>query len=133
MEENVRKVRKSRISTGRRGAVKRGRIHRFARWCEETYGTPWRSMYEKLRHGRVKAWEGAGIIRCMDEYGFHGNPGDLWNKCKRNGFCEFMETRQMSRMTVWKRFGANDFNALEMEGIVSTYRNWRMNIDLAGK
>lgn len=129
MEEKVRKVRKSRISTGAQRAVKRGRIHRFAKWAELEYGIPRRTMYEKLRRNRIKTWEGAGITRCMDDFGFHGTPSELWNKCIRNKFCEFMETRQMSRMTTWKRFSAGEFSGLEMNGISATYRYWRENID----
>lgn len=129
MEQNVRKVAKTTICGGSRRAVKRGRIHRFAKWAEDRYGIPCRSMYEKIRRGRIKTWEGSGIARCMDDYGFHGNPGDLWNRCVRNKFCDFMEERQMSRMTTWKRFSANDFSELEMKGISATYRYWRENID----
>lgn len=130
MKEITGNVRKTRITTGRRGAVKRGRIHRFSKWTEEKYGIPWRSMYEKLRKNRVKIWESAGITQCMDEYGFHGSPGELWTKCVRNSFCEFMEKKQMSRMTVWKRFGADDFTELEMNGLSATYRKWRNETDL---
>lgn len=129
MEKTYRKVRKTRISTGSKRAVKRGRIHRFAKWTEDMYGIPWRSMYEKIRLGRIKTWEGSGIIRCMDDYGFHGNPDELWNRCVRNKFCEFMEEKQMSRMTTWRKFSANDFSELEMKGISATYRYWRENID----
>ena len=129
MKENVRKVRKTRISTGAHHAVKRGRIHRFSIWIEEVYGIPFRSIYEKMRQKRIKKWEGAGIIRCMDEYGFHGNPEQLWLRVKRNTFCDFMETKQMSRMTVWKRFGENNFTELEMNGICATYKYWRENVD----
>lgn len=129
MEKKIGKLRKTTIYGGSRRAVKRGRIHRFAKWTEDTYGIPWRKMYEKIRHGRIKTWEGCGIIRCMDEYGFHGNPCDLWNRCVRNRFCDFMEERQMSRMTTWKRFSAGDFSELEMKGISATYRYWRENVD----
>lgn len=129
MKKNIRKMSKTALMGYKDSAVKRGRIHRFAKWAEATYGVPFRTMYNKLKTNTVKTWEGAGIVRCMDEYGFHGNPGDLWNRCVRNRFCEFMETKQMSRMTVWKRFGANDFNELEMNGISATYRHWRESMD----
>ena len=129
MKENIRKVSKIALMGYRTGAVKRGRIHRFAKWTEMTYGVPFRTMYNKLKTNNVKIWEGAGIIRCMDEYGFHGKPGELWNRCVRNKFCEFMETKQMSRMTVWRRFAEDNFSELEMNGISATYRNWRENID----
>ena len=91
MKRNIRKVSKSALMGYRDSAVKHGRLHRFAKWAEETYGIYWRSMYEKLRHGRVKKWEGAGIIRCMDEYGFHGTPGELWSRCVKNRFADFMK------------------------------------------
>lgn len=129
MKEKIRKVPKMRISTYRHNAVKRGRIHRFAKWTEDIYGVPFRTMYNKLRKNRVKIWEGAGIIRCMDEYGFHGTPGELWTKCTRNRFVEFMKRKQMSRMTIWQRFGADDFTDLEMQGISAAYRQWRENVD----
>lgn len=129
MEEKTRKVLKTTINGRSRRAAKRGRAHRFSKWVEGAYGIPYRSMYEKLRHGRIKTWEGAGIIRCMDDFGFHGTPEELWQRCVRNRFCEFMEERQMSRATVWKRFGAADFSSLEMEGISAVYRRWRREID----
>lgn len=120
---------KKRIYTYRTNAVKRGRLHRFSKWVEQTYGVSWITMYDKLKKNRVKTWEGAGISKCLAEYGFHGNPRDLWNKCKRNLFCDFMESKQMSRMTVWRRFAANDFSKLEMDGIQATYKQWREEID----
>ena len=129
MKQNIRKVSKMALMGYKERAVKRGRIHRFAKWANEVYGVPFRTMYNKLKTNNVKTWEGAGIIRCMDEYGFHGRPEDLWSRCVRNKFCEFMETKQMSRMTVWRRFSANDFSELEMNGISATYRHWRENID----
>lgn len=125
MEENVRKIRKSRISKGMRGAVRRGRLHRFSKWTELTYGIPWRSMYEKMRRGRIKLWERQGITECMKEYGFEGKPQELWDTCGRNHFAAFMEKRQMSRMTVWRKFSTGDFSELEMEGISTIYRKWR--------
>lgn len=130
MNENVKKVPKMRISTYRGSAVKRGRIHRFAKWTEENYGVPWRTMYEKLRRRRVKTWEGSGIVRCMDDFGFHGTPEDLWRKCVKKQFCNFMETRQMCYATTWKRFSRNDFSELEMKGISAVYRYWRENVDI---
>jgi hypothetical protein len=129
MKESIVKVRKSRISTGSHCAVRRGRVHRFAKWAEEVYGISWISMYDKLKKNRVKTWEGAGIIRCMQEFGFYGSPGDLWQKCVKNKFADYMETKQMSHMTTYRRFGENDFNELELNGISATYRHWRENID----
>ena len=35
----------------------------------------------------------------------------------------------MSHMTTYRRFGANDFSKLELDGISATYRYWRENID----
>ena len=129
MKENIVKVRKSRISTGSHRAGRRGRVHRFAKWAEEVYGISWISIYDKLKKNRVKTWEGAGIIRCMQEFGFYGSPGDLWQKCVKNKFADYMETKQMSHMTTYRRFGENDFNELELNGISATYRHWRENID----
>ena len=129
MKESIVKVRKSRISTGSHCAVRRGRVHRFAKWAEEAYGISWISIYDKLKKNRVKTWEGAGIIRCMQEFGFYGSPGDLWQKCVKNKFADYMETKQMSHMTTYRRFGENDFNELELKGISATYRHWRENID----
>lgn len=129
MKESIVKVRKSRISTGSHCAVRRGRVHRFAKWEEEVYGISWISIYDKLKKNRVKTWEGAGIIRCMQEFGFYGSPGDLWQKCVKNKFADYMETKQMSHMTTYRRFGENDFNELELNGISATYRHWRENID----
>lgn len=129
MKESIVKVRKSRISTGSHCAVRRGRVHRFAKWAEEVYGISWISIYDKLKKNRVKTWEGAGIIRCMQEFGFYGSPGDLWQKCVKNKFADYMETKQMSHMTTYRRFGENDFNELELNGISATYRHWRENID----
>ena len=129
MKESIVKVRKSRISTGSHCAVRRGRVHRFAKWAEEVYGISWISIYDKLKKNRVKTWEGAGIIRCMQEFGFYGSPGDLWQKCVKNKFADYMETKQMSHMTTYRRFGENDFNELELKGISTTYRHWRENID----
>ena len=129
MKESIVKVRKSRISTGSHCAVRRGRVHRFAKWAEEVYGISWISIYDKLKKNRVKTWEGAGIIRCMQEFGFYGSPGDLWQKCVKNKFADYMETKQMSHMTTYRRFGKNDFNELELNGISATYKHWRENID----
>ena len=129
MKESIVKVRKSRISTGSHCAVRRGRVHRFAKWAEEVYGISWISIYDKLKKNRVKTWEGAGIIRCMQEFGFYGSPGDLWQKCVKNKFADYMKTKQMSHMTTYRRFGENDFNELELKGISATYRHWRENID----
>ena len=129
MEENIRKVRISTIAGRSQRAVKRGRIHRFSKWIEKEYGIPWCSMYDKMRKNRIKTWEGKGIIRCMDEYGFNGTPSELWNKCVRNKFCQFMTTQQMSHMTTWKRFSKGTFSNLEMEGISATYKYWRECID----
>ena len=129
MKESIVKVRKSRISTGSHCAVRRGRVHRFAKWAEEVYGISWISIYDKLKKNRVKTWEGAGIIRCMQEFGFYGSPGDLWQKCVKNKFADYMETKHMSHMTTYRRFGENDFNELELKGISATYRHWRENID----
>lgn len=129
MKESIVKVRKSRISTGSHCAVRRGRVHRFAKWAEEVYGISWISIYDKLKKNRVKTWEGTGIIRCMQEFGFYGSPGDLWQKCVKNKFADYMETKQMSHMTTYRRFGENDFNELELNGISATYRHWRENID----
>ena len=129
MKESIVKVRKTRISTGSHRAVRRGRVHRFAKWAEEVYGISWISIYDKLKKNRVKTWEGAGIIRCMQEFGFYGSPGDLWQKCVKNKFADYMETKQMSHMTTYRRFGENDFNELELKGISATYRHWRENID----
>ena len=129
MKESIVKVRKSRISTGSHCAVRRGRVHRFAKWAEDVYGISWISIYDKLKKNRVKTWEGAGIIRCMQEFGFYGSPGDLWQKCVKNKFADYMETKQMSHMTTYRRFGENDFNELELKGISATYRHWRENID----
>lgn len=129
MEQKIRKVRKTRISTGSHYAVKRGRLHRFAKWVEGVHGVSFRGMYEKLRGGRSKTWEDIGINQCMDEYGFHGTPTDLWSKCVRNRFCVFMETKGMSRMTTWKKFSTGEFTELEMQGIQNTYRYWRQNFE----
>lgn len=49
MEENIRKVSKMRISTYRDIAVKRGRVHRFSKWCAQKYKTSWRGIYESFR------------------------------------------------------------------------------------
>jgi hypothetical protein len=65
----------------------------------------------------------------MQEFGFYGSPGDLWQKCVKNKFADYMETKQMSHMTTYRRFGENDFNELELNGISATYRHWRENID----
>lgn len=130
MEGSVRKVRKSRISTGMHGAVKRGRIHRFSKWVEKTYGLKWQTMYEKLRRRRIKRWELEGLTACMEAFGFHGSPSELWNKCKRNAFSDFMESMQMSRNTVWKRFSADDWTELELRGVRSIYRMWMQNCEL---
>lgn len=129
MKESIVKVRKTRISTGKHRAVRRGRVHRFAKWVEAEYGVSWFSVYDKLRKNRIKTWEGSGIIRCMDEFGFHGTPEELWRKCVKNRFVEFMETRQMCRATTYRRFKENTFNELELNGISATYRYWRENID----
>ena len=129
MNKNVKKVPKMRISTYIGNAVKRGRVHRFSKWAEDRYGIQWRTMYEKLRRGRVKTWEDVGIIRCMDEFGFHGTPDDLWGKCIKKQFCNFMETKQMCYATTWKRFSKNDFTEIELEGISSIYQYWKSNID----
>ena len=129
MKGNVRKVRKTTIYSGAHNDEKRGLIHRFAKWVEDMYGIPFRSTYDKLRENRIKEWEDVGIAQCMNEYGFIGTPGDLWKKCARNTFCEFMAAKQMSRMTVWKRFGADNFNGLEIIGIKNAYCRWKENIE----
>ena len=129
MKQNIRKVSKLALMGYKKRAVKRGRIHRFSKWIEQRYGIPWRTTYCKVREGRIKAGEGAGIEKCIREYGFKGSPKELWMSCTKNHFCDFMETKQMSRMTVWRRFSANDFSELEMNGISATYRHWRENID----
>lgn len=130
MAEKLRKVRKSRISTGAHSAVKRGRIHRFSKWCDNSFEIYWRTVYNKMRTHRMKPWEVEGITGCMDRYGFHGSPLDLWNKCRRNHFAEFMEGLGMSRRTLRKRFAADDWNTLELQGVKATYEWWLKNVEL---
>lgn len=133
MEKRIKKVRKTLIFKGSRHAVKRGRMHRFAKWAKQEYGISFMTVYEKLRRHRIKPWEGAGIIRCMHEFGFHGRPDDLWGKCVKNKLYDFMKTKGMCRVVVKERFSSNNFSELEMKGYSDTYRNWRENIDLKKK
>lgn len=126
MKENVRKVRKTRINTGTYNAVKRKKVHRFARWCEQQYGTNWRGIYENFRTNIFKAWKWEGIQNCIRQFDpeFIGTPAELWASVKRNAFCEFMDTKNMSRMTTWRRFSADDWTDLELVGIRDVYSCW---------
>lgn len=127
MKENIRKVKKSRIYTGLHGAVKRGEFMRFSRWCDHRYGTRWRGIYENFRMGVFKRWKWEGIESCIREFcpGFEGKPEDLWAIAKKSHLCDFMGKKDMSRMTVWKRFTAGDWTELELRGIRSVYQEWK--------
>ena len=135
MEKNIRKVSKVRISTYQDSAVKRGRAHRFARWCSKMYGISWRGVYENLRRTHASAWKWEGISSCLKEFcpEHEGTAAQLWQQCTRNRLADFMATKGMSRMTVWKRFGADDWKPLELQGIRTAYRWWSENVGRNGE
>lgn len=122
-----------RRNTYRVHAVKRGRTHRFAKWCEQEFNIPWQTIYTKIRSRRIKLWEMNGITSCIQEFGFQGSPNELWGNCVKNQFCDFMNDKQMSRMTVWRRFSANDFTKIEMDGFRRTYTFWVERIESKNK
>ena len=132
MEKNIRKVSKIRIYTYRDGAVKRGKLHRFARWCANEYGISWRGVYENLRSSGTSEWKWKGLTSCLKEFSpeHEGDAARVWDNCTRNRLAEFMTERGMSRMTVWKRFGANDWTPLELNGLKNTYEWWISNMDI---
>lgn len=132
MEENIRKVSKIRISTYKDSAVKRGRIHRFAKWCSKKYGISWRGIYETFRGSNTSLWKWEGMESCVREFDprHRGKVGKVWDSCVRNRFVDFMATKGMSRMTVWKRFTADDWNRIELKGIRATYEWWLENVEL---
>ena len=134
MEKIIRKVSKVRISTYLESAVKRGRAHRFARWCAEQYGISWRGVYENLRRTHAPAWKWEGMLSCIREFDPESGdtPSRLWQECTRNRLVEFMAGKGMSRMTVWKRFGADDWTPLELEGIKAAYRRWELDVEPKG-
>ena len=131
MEENIRKVSKIRLLAYSDSAVKRGRIHRFAKWCSDQYDISWRGIYESFRGSNTSAWKWDGIEKCIQE--FHSsdyeNTGKFWNECKKNKFAEFMKEKGMSRGTLWKRFGADDWNRLELKGIKASYEWWLEHVE----
>lgn len=132
MKRNVRKIPRIRISTYVVSAAKRGRIHRFSKWCAERYGISWRGVYESFRGSNTPLWKREGIVSCIKEYdsGKAGlSPCEFWNLCTRSRFSDFMSTKQMCRSVVWKRFTADDWNELELQGIRNVYQDWLKNVE----
>ena len=132
MEENIRKVSKMRISTYRDIAVKRGRVHRFSKWCAQKYKTSWRGIYESFRDSNTPLWKIEGMENCVREFkpSHKGSLRMFWKKCVKNRFAEFMVEKNCSRVTLWKRFQANDWNELEKKGIKAIYHYWLENVEL---
>ena len=132
MEENIRKVSRIRLLAYTDSAVKRGRIHRFSKWCSRKYDISWRGIYETFRGARTSEWKWEGMESCVREFDpqHRGDVNKVWENCVRNRLADFMSTKGMSRMTVWKRFSANDWTPLELKGIRGTYEWWLKNVEL---
>ena len=132
MEKNIVKVRKSRISTGSHNAVRRGRIHRFAKWCGERYNISWRGIYENFRGVEPKGWKWEGMESCIKQFcpEHEGAPKEFWNSCTKNHFVEFMNSKDISRMTLWKKFDADEWTELELKGIRHMFFFWLENVEL---
>ena len=127
MEGNIRKMSRIRISTYQNAAVKRGHVYRFCCWCSQAYGEKWRGLYENFRMGLFKRWKWEGIENCMREYDpeFRGTIREFWCKHKSNRFYDYMSRKDMSRMTTYRRFNADDFTDFEFKGIRKVYTEWQ--------
>lgn len=132
MEENIRKVSKMRLLAYADGAVKRGRVHRFSKWCAERYNMSWRGIYENFRSVPPLRWKWEGMESCVREFrpGHKGTLKDFWNSCTKNHFVEFMKDKDISRGTLWKKFDADNWTDLEKKGIKATYEWWLENVEL---
>ena len=132
MEESLRKVPKMRLLAYAGVAVKRGRVHRFAKWCAKKYNISWRGIYESFRGSNTSDWKWEGMHACVQEYDprYKRYSKKFWEECKKNMFAEFMSTKGMSRGTLWKRVSADSWNALELKGIKATYNWWLENVEL---
>ena len=131
MKENIRKIKKSAICGGPHSAVKRGRAHRFSKWCAERYNISWRGVYENLRHTDPLRWKWEGMDSCVKEFcpEHNGTLREFWNGCKKNHFVEFMKDKDICRMTLWKKFNDDQWTELERKGIRSMYRYWLENVE----
>lgn len=132
MEKRTRKVSKIRISTYTDHAVKRGRVHRFSKWCAENYKISWRGIYESFRGSNTPLWKMEGMENCVLEFcpEHQGSLKKFWKGCVKNRFAEFMIQKNICRGTLWKRFRANDWTRLEKKGIRPTYEWWLENVEL---
>lgn len=132
MEENIRKVPKVRLLAYADSAVKRGRVHRFSKWCAGKYKMSWRGVYESFRGLNTPLWKVEGMENCVKEFNpkHKGSLRKFWKGCVKNRFAEFMEQKDICRSTLWKRFQANDWTPLEKKGIKATYEWWLENVEL---
>lgn len=132
MEENIRKVSKIRLLAYGESAVKRGRVHRFSKWCAGRYNISWRGIYESFRGSNTSAWKLEGMESCVKEFDprHRGSLRKFWKNCVKNRFAEFMTEKGICRGTLWKRFATNDWNELERKGIKAMYEWWLENVEL---
>lgn len=125
---NIKKVSVIRLKEYKDSAVKRSKIYHFALWCADKYHISPRGIYEKLRRGRTKRWEWEGIENCVREYkpGWDGDLKRFWDEQERSRciFSVFMEDKDMSYSTVWKRFSKPGFSEIEMRGLRSLYKEY---------
>ena len=132
MAENIRKISKSDLLVYADTAVKRGRIHRFAKWCSERYNISWRGIYENFRGVEPKGWKWEGMESCIKQYcpEHRGTPKEFWDRCTKNLFVEFMNEKDISRMTLWKKFDADEWTELELKGIRHMFFYWLEKVEL---
>lgn len=132
MEENIRKVSKIRLLAYTDSAVKRGTIHRFAKWCAERYNISWRGIYESFRGANTSEWKREGMINCIKEFNpeHQGSLKDFWDGCSKNKFADFMISKGICRNTLWKKFSTDNWTELEVKGIKAIYQYWLENVEL---
>ena len=131
MANNIRKVSKLALMGYADIAVKRGRIHRFSKWCSERYNISWRGIYENFRGVKPKSWKWEGMESCIRQYHpeHQGTPKEFWDNCTKNHFAEFMNSKDICRATLWKKFEADKWSELELKGIRHMYFFWLENVD----
>lgn len=121
---------KIRRSTYKRLAVKRKMLYQFSFWCADKYGISPRGIYEKLRRGRTKIWEWEGILNCIKQHEpeWEGTAKEFWDSHPHSSFATFMGTKQMSWVTVWKKFEEDNWSDMEVRGIKNVYREYRSTL-----
>lgn len=132
MANRIRKVSKMALMGYSTTAVKRGRVHRFSKWCAERYNMSWRGIYECFRKSNTPLWKLEGMENCVREFNpsHEGSLRMFWESCVKNHFAEFMVRKNCCRGKLWKKFQADDWNELERKGIKAMYHYWLENVEL---